>query len=260
MSEVPGEVVEDEGEQLALLTPRAAGRPRAGRPARPPRRLAGDDPVSEHLPVALVQVDTGLAHLDRPFEYLVTESMDATALPGVRVKVRFAGQDLDGFVLERRASAEHTGRLAPVRRVVSPEAVLAPRVLDVARSVAQRYAGTLGDVLRLAVPPRHAAAEKALAPDPSERAALPGPGEAAASTWKAYPAGPAFLAHVAEGGGPGRRSWRCPDRSAPTGPSSSPRPPGRRSRRGAASSSSSPTTATSSASRPRSSPPSARTG
>ena len=110
-----------------------------------------------------MQVDTGLPHLDRPFEYTVPTSMADTAAPGVRVKVRFAGQDLDGFVLERRADAEHLGRLSPLRRVVSPEPVLTPQVLATARAVADRYAGSLGDVLRLAVPPRHAAAEKALA-------------------------------------------------------------------------------------------------
>ena len=136
--------------------------------ARPPpcAVLAGSPATTRPpstLPVALVQVDTGLAHLDRPFEYTVPTSMADTAAPGVRVKVRFAGQDLDGFVLERRADAEHLGRLSPLRRVVSPEPVLTPEVLTTARAVADRYAGSLGDVLRLAVPPRHATAEKALA-------------------------------------------------------------------------------------------------
>src|SRR6478752_6897453 len=116
----PGET--DEGEQLALLSPAP--------PVRRPRRLAGDDPTTDQLPVALVQVDTGLPHLDRPFEYTVPMSMADTAAPGVRVKVRFAGQDLDGFVLERRAGAEHVGRLSPLRRVVSPEPVLTPEVLS----------------------------------------------------------------------------------------------------------------------------------
>src|SRR5512139_1107557 len=181
-----------EGEQLALLAPRSGVR-------RTTRRLAGDDPTSERLPVALVQVDTGLAHLDRPFEYTVPTSMDAAAEPGVRVKVRFAGQDLDGFVLERRAAAEHPGRLSPLRRVVSAEPVLTPAVLAGARAVADRYAGTLGDVLRLAVPPRHATAEKALATDAPEHLPLP---ERTAAAWLPYPAGPAFLGHVASGGSP----------------------------------------------------------
>ena len=78
------------------------------------------------------------------------------------MRVRFAGRDLDGFVVERRAHAEHPGRLADVRRVVSPEPVLTPEVLALCRAVADRNAGVLGDVLRLAVPKRHAAAERAL--------------------------------------------------------------------------------------------------
>ncbi|MFL6080501.1 MAG: primosomal protein N' [Ornithinibacter sp.] len=181
----------DAGEQLALLS--------SGSRVRRPRRLAGDDPTTDVLPVALVQVDTGLPHLDRPFEYTVPTSMADTAVPGVRVKVRFAGQDLSGFVLERRAGAGHPGRLSPVRRVVSPEPVLTPPVLATARTVADRYAGSLGDVLRLAVPPRHAAAEKALALDPPEQAPLP---QRVPLAWSPYAAGPAFLAHLTAGGAP----------------------------------------------------------
>ena len=66
--------------------------------------------------VARVLVDTGLVHLDRPFEYRVPEELAAEAVPGARVKVRFAGQDVDGFVLERAAESDHPGRLQPLRR------------------------------------------------------------------------------------------------------------------------------------------------
>jgi primosomal protein N' (replication factor Y) len=38
--------------------------------------------------------------------------------------VRFAGQDVDGFVVERVDASDHEGRLAPLRRVVSAEPVL----------------------------------------------------------------------------------------------------------------------------------------
>ncbi|WP_235504473.1 primosomal protein N' [Nostocoides sp. Soil756] len=178
-----------EGEQLALGVPGSS----------PRRRAVGADPTTTDRPVVLVQVDSGLAHLDRPFEYSVPESCAAAAEAGVRVKVRFAGQDLDGWVLERRDAAQHPGRLSPLRRVVSPEPVLTPEVLRAARSVAARYAGTLGDVLRLAVPPRHARAEQALAAEPPEPAALPAHEPRA---WVRYPAGPAFLAHLRDGGAP----------------------------------------------------------
>jgi primosomal protein N' (replication factor Y) len=179
-----------DAEQLALIAPSSG---------RPPR-LAGADPTTADRPVAVVLVDTGLPHLDRPFEYSVPESMAATAVPGARVRVRFAGQDVSGFVVERRAAAEHTGRLSPLRRVVSPEPVLTPAVLAAARAVAAHYAGTVGDVLRLAVPPRHAAAEKALPLEPPAREPLP---EGEPRAWSRLGPGPAFLAHLAGGGAPG---------------------------------------------------------
>lgn len=170
----------------------------------------------DERPVAAVVVDTPLAHLDRVFEYAVPAELRADAVPGARVRVRFAGRDLDGFIIERRAAAEHEGELAPVRRVVSPEPVLTPEVLALARSVADRYAGTLSDVLRLAIPRRHAHAERRLALEapatPAIAAPPPGP-------WTDYPAGPAFLRRVAAGEAPAA-SWlalpsREPERDWP---------------------------------------------
>ncbi|GMA19275.1 hypothetical protein [Arsenicicoccus piscis] len=176
-------------------------------------------------PVARVLVDVPLAHLDRPFDYLVPEPLADQAVPGARVKVRFAGQDVDGFVVERVADTEHQGRLAPLRRVVSPEPVLTPEVLSLARWVARRYAGSVMDVVRLAVPPRHATAERAAdaraaAGSAAESAAGPEAGSrvgseaapavptetAGATGWRDYRAGAAFLSHLASGGSPAA-SW-----------------------------------------------------
>ena len=111
-------------------------------------------------PVARVLVDLPLAHLDRPFDYLVPESLAEGAVPGCRVKVRFAGQEVLGYLVKRVADTDHAGRLTPLRRVVSPERVLSPAVADLAAHLAERYAGTRSDVLRLAVPPRHATTER----------------------------------------------------------------------------------------------------
>ena len=160
--------------------------------------------VSERLPVARVAVDISLAHLDRPFDYLVPASMDETAVPGCRVRVRFAGQLVDGYLLDRIQTSEHEGRLARLERVISPEPVLTPEIFDLARAVADRYAGTLADVLRLAIPPRHATAEREAPAAPGPSAApppRPGPG-----SWTRYPAGQAFLAALAEGR-PVRAAW-----------------------------------------------------
>ncbi len=114
------------------------------------------------LPVARVAVDIPLPHLDRAFDYLVEESQSELAQPGCRVRVRFAGQLVDGFVLERLERTDHEGRLAFLDRAVSAEVVLTSEIVELARAVADRWAGTFADVVRLAVPPRHARAEAAV--------------------------------------------------------------------------------------------------
>jgi primosomal protein N' (replication factor Y) len=173
---------------------------RAAKSRRPAKQA---EPVAERDPVARVLVDTPLAHLDRPFDYAVPTSMAETAVPGARVKVRFAGTSLDGFVVERAADTEHTGTLTPLRRVVSSEPVLQPAVAELAGLLAERYAGTRSDVLRLAVPPRHATTEKQ--PSPAEKPVSVDV-SAARETWAAYPAADAFLGHLGDGGSP-RAVW-----------------------------------------------------
>lgn len=180
-------------EQPSLLDPRAE-------PVR----------ASPWAGVAQVLVEVSLPHLDRPFDYGIPAALDADVQPGVRVKVRFAGKERDGWVVGRSSATSHDGELAPIRRVVSRVPVLTPEVLSLARAVAQAYAGTTTDVLRLAIPPRHASAETAvLAADPPERTELH-EGLFAESehggTWDAYPGGPAFLRRLAAGESP-RAVW-----------------------------------------------------
>ena len=167
-------------------------------------RKAADVEPAPTDPVARVLVDLPLAHLDRPFDYLVPVKAAETAVPGARVKVRFAGQDVDGYVVERVAGSDHPGRLAPLRRVVSAEPVLSREVAALAASVAERYAGSRADVLRLAVPPRHATTEATPSPEPD--GPLTTDAEAAAAAWAGHEPATAFLAHLADGGSP-RAVW-----------------------------------------------------
>jgi primosomal protein N' (replication factor Y) len=182
-----------EGEQLALLREEVR--------RRGPKPPAGPAPAQ---PVARVAVDLPLAHLDREFDYLVPETLHEQAVPGCRVKVRFAGRDVDGFLISRADDTDHVGRLAPLRRVVSSEPVLLPAVHALSRQVADRYAGTLADVLRLAVPPRHARVE-AEELKPAENR-LDEPLDTLAAPWSAYPGGEAFLRRLGEGESP-RAVW-----------------------------------------------------
>ncbi|GAA3146333.1 hypothetical protein GCM10020001_081900 [Nonomuraea salmonea] len=78
-------------------------------------------------PVARVVVDSPLPHLDRPFDYLVPAKLHETAEPGVRVRVRFAGKLIDGFLLERVPKSDHEGRLTPSNASCRPSASSPPR-------------------------------------------------------------------------------------------------------------------------------------
>jgi len=153
------------------------------------------------LPVARVCVDVPLAHLDRPFDYLVPERFADTAVSGCRVRVRFAGQLVDGFLLERVDESDHRGKLAFLDRVVSAEPVLSPDTARLARAVADRYGGMLIDVLRLAVPPRHAQAEQKAPVEPAPTPAVPD-----TAAWGRYRHGSAFLDAVRQGK-PARAVW-----------------------------------------------------
>ncbi|MDT0449871.1 primosomal protein N' [Streptomyces hesseae] len=199
-----------EAEQLALIreSVRKAKVPRAK-----PRTWRGAV-LAKELPVARVLVDKGPVHLDRLWDYAVPAELDAEARPGVRVRVRFGagtrnvrggrregGGLLDGFIVERVAESDYQGPLAALAQVLSPEPVLSPALLGLCRAVADRYAGSLADVLQLAVPPRHARIEAEPSPGPAPRPAAPEPG-----SWARYPTGPAYLQAIARGDAP-RAVW-----------------------------------------------------
>ncbi|MCK6209199.1 primosomal protein N' [Georgenia sp. EYE_87] len=173
----------------------------------PPAAAAPVDSQGVENPVARVVVDVPLPHLDHPFDYRVPPEMAENAVPGARVQVRFAGQDRPAFVVERRADTDHRGALAPLRRAASPVPVLSPSVLRLCRAVADRYAGTLMDVVRLAVPPRHATTEKSVLDGRgTQTAVLPPVTAPGGERWACYTGGPAFLRHLAAGESP-RAVW-----------------------------------------------------
>jgi primosomal protein N' (replication factor Y) len=174
-------------EQLALV----ASSVRRARTRQPPGPAEVD-------PIARVAVDVSLPHLDRPFDYVVPAPLSDAAAPGTRVRVRFAGTLLDGWVLERVAHTDHTGRMERVVKVVSPDPVLTPEIAVLARAVADRWAGTLADVLRAAVPPRHAAVEKALGAAGHPAVSRPPEARPDPGAWAAYTGGPALLTRLGD--------------------------------------------------------------
>lgn len=153
--------------------------------------------AAESLPIAQVCVDVRLPHLDRPFDYLIPDDLAMSAQPGVRVRVRLAGRLVNGFILSRTASSSH--RVQPLERVISDVPVLLPSIAALARTVADRYAGTLADVLRAAVPPRHARAEKALLAKAFTPLAAPETTTSSATDWSRYRGGLGLRDRLIEG-------------------------------------------------------------
>jgi primosomal protein N' (replication factor Y) len=130
---------------------------------------AGAPKITADKPVASVLVEKLPIHLDQLFDYLVPEKFADIAVPGAAVKVPFGNQQLDGYI-------------------------------------AEYYAGSVADVVRLAVPPRHATTEKAfiakfLAAEPLEDDSPDTPAILDTerisahdeSAWGAYTAGRAFV-------------------------------------------------------------------
>ncbi|MBY6409965.1 primosomal protein N' [Rhodococcus sp. BP-252] len=160
--------------------------------------------AAPELPIGRVLPLLPLPHLDREFDYLVPAEFADDAKVGVRVRIRFAGRLVDGFVVERVATTEHTGKLGWLDRVVSDEQVLTPEVSRLVSAVAHRYAGTRADVLRLAVPPRHAKVESE---DPPEKPDVPEP-VVDERAWSSYTHGSAFLDALRAGRNP-RAVWQA---------------------------------------------------
>lgn len=175
------------------MTDRANGREWANRVSTNVSRGSDRTPI-EVEPIARVLPMLSVPHLDREFDYLVSAEQSDDAQPGVRVRVRFHGRLVDGFVLERRNDTDHQGKLGWLDRVVSPEPVLTPEIRRLVDAVAAHYAGTRADVLRLAIPARHARVEReiTMVPDRTDIAPID------PSSWQVYGRGGQFLGALAE--------------------------------------------------------------
>lgn len=137
--------------------------------------------------IAQVRVDVVVPHLDRPFDYAIPPELVDQVVPGVRVRVRFAGRLVNGFVTDVMETTQHGDQLKPLARVLSTDVVLPQTTLTFVESVARHFGGTVHDVLRFAVPSRHARAEKA------EPKPLGEPIPVDESVWQRYASGPALL-------------------------------------------------------------------
>ncbi|WP_433673561.1 primosomal protein N' [Microbacterium gorillae] len=114
-------------------------------------------------PIARVLIDSPLPQLDRLFDYAVPSELEQAARPGVRVRVplRSVGRVVDGFIVELGVEEAAERALSDIEEVVSDAVVMPARLYALARRVADRAAGSVSDILRLAIPKRQVRVEKA---------------------------------------------------------------------------------------------------
>ncbi len=124
-----------------------------------PKRRRTVLPVASQAPIASILVDTGVVHLDQPFDYLVPAKWAAVALPGTLVRVPFSGRLCDGVIIERSEASLHQS-LKAISSVTSPIPILTGELLHLIERCREFYVGTFWDLFRSAVPPRHARGEK----------------------------------------------------------------------------------------------------
>lgn len=147
----------------------------------------------------------GLPHLDRLFDYRVDSKQHEAVQPGVRVRVRFSGRLVDALVISRSSHTEHQGELAWLERVISPEVVYPLRTRELVEALAERYAGVRSDLIRAAIPARHAGAESADTSTPWEE--LGTASEPDLSQWSSYAYGESFVDAVLSGA-KARAAWQ----------------------------------------------------
>lgn len=116
--------------------------------------------VASELPIARVWVDTGVFHLDTPFDYWVPEEFSEIAQVGVRVEVEFGSSRQEGIVIERIAGSPNSGKLKQILQILSPHSVATSETIELIRLVSRRWAGAPYDIIRSAIPPRLVSVDK----------------------------------------------------------------------------------------------------
>lgn len=117
-------------------------------------------------PFVKLWVDSGVLHLDSPYDYAVPMKLTDEIQVGVRVQVPFNGREVEGIVLERLDSTHVTGVIKEITKVISVHPVATVASLKLFESVSRHWACNPYDIVRSAIPPRVATVDKTFSPPP----------------------------------------------------------------------------------------------
>jgi primosomal protein N' (replication factor Y) len=105
--------------------------------------------------VARVAVVSNLPQLNRLFDYQIPDELHSEVHVGSRVKVPFgkSSRAFDGFVFELDGVSDYNGQLANVSEVVGTKPSLSRELIELVKELSIRSASSLGEILKLVVPP-----------------------------------------------------------------------------------------------------------
>ncbi|MBR4414521.1 MAG: hypothetical protein IKS59_04290 [Aeriscardovia sp.] len=110
--------------------------------------------AASSLPIARIILNLQAEHFDTVFDYLIPEKFDALIQPGVRVRVHFGNQQVNGIVWERVDKSNTTHTLRFIDRILSPFPLCNHDYRQDITAIANYFGGTRANLLRLALPTR----------------------------------------------------------------------------------------------------------
>jgi len=119
-------------------------------------------PAANDLPVASVWVDSGIPTLIDPFSYLIPEKLSSQIQIGSRVQVPFKDKHLEGIVIDRTALTTDSREMKSIYKLLGEYPVASAETIELISLTANFWGGSPYDVIRSAIPPRVASAEKGL--------------------------------------------------------------------------------------------------
>ncbi len=91
-------------------------------------------------------------HVDRNFDYRLPEELAARAVIGVRARVPFRDEKVDGFIVGLKSESDFAGRLLEVQGILDERPLCDERALELARWISEYYLCPLGLVLESFAP------------------------------------------------------------------------------------------------------------
>jgi len=109
---------------------------------------------------ARVVFQSPLPALNREFEYRVGSEIRNVVAVGQRVRVPFAGQAKEGFIVGLSDTASFVGKLSELGEIVSSVSVLTEHIYLLLKAIAERQCSSVGEILGNAIPKRSVRVEK----------------------------------------------------------------------------------------------------